>query len=173
MRSFILSKSSNTNNHNSLNGSQNPAPIDNDTGCDGEFTDPLAATTAVPSTEVGETTELSNVENSLTPSCINQVEDTTSWEQENEATPINVSTEVPSARVYQNPPSDLAVAPTESPTQPKIMFPSRKFGMGRPRSFNGDWYKSYQWLEYSIERDAAFCFPCRMLGATDAKVHLQ
>ena len=121
-----------------LNGSQNPAPIDNDTGYNSEFTDPLAA---VPSAEVGETIELSNVENSLTPSCIDWVKDTTSWEQENEVTPINVSTEVPSARVYQNPPFDLAVAPTESPTQPKIMFPSRKFGMGRPCSFSGDWYK--------------------------------
>ena len=34
--------------------------------------------------------------------------------------------------------------------------------MGRLRGFSRDWYKSYQWLEYSVERDAAFCFPCRM-----------
>ena len=63
--------------------------------------------------------------------------------------------------VSTEPPSEAAV-PTKSPTQPKINFPLRQFGMGRPRGFNRDWYKSYQWLEYSVERDAAFCFPCRM-----------
>ena len=67
-----------------------------------------------------------------------------------------------SVKVHTEPPSDLAAVPTESPTQPKIYFPLRRFGMGRPRGFNRDWYKSYQWLEYSVERDAAFCFPCRM-----------
>ena len=67
-----------------------------------------------------------------------------------------------SVKIHTEPPSDLAAVPTESPTQPKINFPLRQFGMGRPRGFNRDWYKSYQWLEYSVERDAAFCFPCRM-----------
>ena len=67
-----------------------------------------------------------------------------------------------SVRVHTEPPSDLAAVPTESPTQPKIIFPLRKFGMGRPRGFSRDWYKSYQWLEYSVEHDAAFCFPCKM-----------
>ena len=31
----------------------------------------------------------------------------------------------------------------------------------KKRSFNPDWFKNYDWLEYSVERDAAFCFPCR------------
>jgi len=31
----------------------------------------------------------------------------------------------------------------------------------KKRSFNPDWFKTYNWLEYSVERDAAFCFPCR------------
>ena len=67
-----------------------------------------------------------------------------------------------SVKVHTEPPSDLAAVPTESPTQPKINSPLRKFGVGRPRGFSRDWYKSYQWLEYSVECDAAFCFPCRM-----------
>ena len=74
-----------------------------------------------------------------------------------------------SVRVHTEPPSDLAAVPTESPTQPKIIFPLRKFGMGRPRSFSRDWYKSYQWLEYSVERDAAFCFPCRMFKVGNSR----
>ena len=80
-----------------------------------------------------------------------------------------------SVRVHTEPPSDLAAVPTESPTQPKIIFPLRKFGMGRPRSFSRDWHKSYQWLEYSVERDAAFVShaECLKLEAVDVRAHLQ
>ena len=63
---------------------------------------------------------------------------------------------------HQQPPSDLALTSNEAPTQPKIHFPTRSFGAGRVRSFNPQWYRIYPWLEYSVERDAAFCYPCRM-----------
>ena len=60
------------------------------------------------------------------------------------------------------PPSDIASGPHQSPVQPIISFPARSFGgKGRPRAFNSEWYSSYSWLEYSVERDAAFCYPCR------------
>ena len=36
-------------------------------------------------------------------------------------------------------------------------FPVRSFGSSKSRSFNPEWYSSYSWLEYSVERDAAFC----------------
>ena len=57
------------------------------------------------------------------------------------------------------------------PKQPAFCnFPARLFGT-KCRSFNPDWYRSHRWLEYSVERDAAFCFPCRMFaprsGRTD------
>uniref|UniRef100_A0A1X7SZ39 TTF-type domain-containing protein n=1 Tax=Amphimedon queenslandica TaxID=400682 RepID=A0A1X7SZ39_AMPQE len=32
------------------------------------------------------------------------------------------------------------------------------------RSFQASWYTDYSWLEYSIERDAVYCFPCRFFG---------
>ncbi|XP_065318946.1 zinc finger protein 862-like [Gordionus sp. m RMFG-2023] len=32
---------------------------------------------------------------------------------------------------------------------------------GRQRSFQKSWYRGRDWLEYSVEADAAFCFPCR------------
>ena len=61
------------------------------------------------------------------------------------------------------PPSDIASGPHQSPVQPIISFPARSFGgKGRPRAFNSEWYSSYSWLEYSVERDAAFCYPCRL-----------
>ena len=39
-------------------------------------------------------------------------------------------------------------------------FPS---GENKPR-FNIHWYDRFCWLEYSVERDAAFCFACRKFG---------
>ncbi|ROL52542.1 Zinc finger MYM-type protein 1 [Anabarilius grahami] len=31
----------------------------------------------------------------------------------------------------------------------------------RKRAFNKMWYTQHQWLEYSVSRDSAYCFPCR------------
>ena len=31
-------------------------------------------------------------------------------------------------------------------------------------SFQASWYDNFSWLEYSIERDAVFCFPCHFFG---------
>ena len=30
--------------------------------------------------------------------------------------------------------------------------------------FLSAWYTTYDWLEYSVSRDAAFCFTCRSFG---------
>ncbi len=32
---------------------------------------------------------------------------------------------------------------------------------GKRRAFKPGWFTSYKWLEYSVQRDAAFCFVCR------------
>ena len=37
---------------------------------------------------------------------------------------------------------------------------------GEGRHFCNKWYKRFDWLEYSVERDAVFCFPCRVLSNT-------
>ena len=42
-------------------------------------------------------------------------------------------------------------------------FPQREFGKTK-RCFNPLWYQHRDWLEYSIEKDAAFCLPCHMFG---------
>lgn len=47
------------------------------------------------------------------------------------------------------------------PAQPVISFPKVVDG-SRKRSFVAGWYSSYAWLEYSKERDRAFCYPCRL-----------
>ena len=40
----------------------------------------------------------------------------------------------------------------------------------KKRSFNPDWFKTYNWLEYSVKRDAAFCFPCRHFSTASGRV---
>ena len=30
--------------------------------------------------------------------------------------------------------------------------------------FQSAWYTTYDWLQYSVSRDAAFCFTCRSFG---------
>lgn len=60
-------------------------------------------------------------------------------------------------------PSDIAASPNQSPIQPILQYPVTIIG-GKRRSFNPLWYKKYHWLEYSQERDAVYCFPCRFFG---------
>ena len=63
---------------------------------------------------------------------------------------------------HQQPPSDIASGSNEKPVQPSqstVQFPPL---VGtKKRYFNPDWFKMYSWLEYFVEKDAAFCFPCR------------
>uniref|UniRef100_A0A1X7SIG2 TTF-type domain-containing protein n=1 Tax=Amphimedon queenslandica TaxID=400682 RepID=A0A1X7SIG2_AMPQE len=56
--------------------------------------------------------------------------------------------------------SDIASTSSSTPCQPHINFPVTIFS-GKGRSFNPDWYNKFKWLEYSVSKDAAFCFPCR------------
>jgi len=46
-------------------------------------------------------------------------------------------------------------------SQPHLAnFPGSKIS-GAIRRFRSIWYKTWDWLEYSVMLDAAFCFPCR------------
>jgi hypothetical protein len=33
-----------------------------------------------------------------------------------------------------------------------------------PRRFQARWFKTFTWLEYSLEKDAVFCFPCYLFS---------
>lgn len=65
---------------------------------------------------------------------------------------------IPQKQTIGSVPSDLGI---DSPSQPKVPFPSTTFGT-KLRNFSQNWYLGRSWLEYSIEKDAAFCFCCRM-----------
>ena len=47
----------------------------------------------------------------------------------------------------------------KGPTQPVVNFPRKQFGC-LSRAFSKDWYKKYDWIEYSESQDAAYCFYC-------------
>ena len=62
-------------------------------------------------------------------------------------------------------PLDIAKDKTESPAQPLIEYPARSYGTSGTRAFQLSWYSLFPWLEYSVERDAVFCFPRRFFGS--------
>ncbi|KAI5682688.1 hypothetical protein M9H77_03916 [Catharanthus roseus] len=52
----------------------------------------------------------------------------------------------------------------KGPTQPcDHKFPQTDFGEIR-RSFQKQWFKDFTWLEYSVHKDATFCFCCYLFG---------
>ena len=57
-------------------------------------------------------------------------------------------------------PTDIATGPEQVPVRPKLNFPATLKG-NKHYSFGSEWYKSYCWLEYSREKDAAYCYACR------------
>ncbi|KAK9943937.1 hypothetical protein M0R45_009526 [Rubus argutus] len=46
------------------------------------------------------------------------------------------------------------------PFQPELSEYPYSFDGSQNRRFNCKWFKDWPWLEYSIEVDKAFCFPC-------------
>lgn len=57
---------------------------------------------------------------------------------------------------------DIALIST-SPCQPTcITFPKRTYS---DKVQSPAWYHQYSWLEYSVQKDAAFCFPCCFFGS--------
>ena len=49
---------------------------------------------------------------------------------------------------------------------PLIEFPVSTSGK-RTFKFQSRWYELHSWLEYSVLKDAAFCFYCRCFGTTE------
>lgn len=59
-------------------------------------------------------------------------------------------------------PDDLGV---DNPKQVRLEnYPVRHF-YGKKHSFSSSWYQNRPWLEYSVKRDAACCFPCRQFSS--------
>lgn len=50
------------------------------------------------------------------------------------------------------------------PIQPVFEFPTTN-----QRKFCSNWYNQFKWLEYSVTKDAAFCYYCRIHGTSSSK----
>ena len=65
-------------------------------------------------------------------------------------------------------PKDITQSLCFPPTQPiKTRYPSTMFS-NVSRCFNPAWFKSFQWLEYLVEKDACFCYPYWLFGSVSA-----
>lgn len=63
-------------------------------------------------------------------------------------------------------PDDISQCASEGPRQPVLKkYPQKQMG-ARFRSFRPQWFGSFEWLEYSMSQDAAYCFPCRFFSTS-------
>ena len=56
---------------------------------------------------------------------------------------------------------------TKGPCQPIVHDYLVSYFSGKPRQFRFEWYENRKWLEYSIDKDAAFCFYWYLFGWQD------
>ncbi|XP_050259817.1 uncharacterized protein LOC126704867 [Quercus robur] len=56
---------------------------------------------------------------------------------------------------------------TKGPCQPVLYDYPVSYFSKKPRRFRSEWYVGRKWLEYSIDKDAAFCFYCYLFGWHD------
>ena len=72
---------------------------------------------------------------------------------------------------FSSPSSDITSRPDEKPVQPNpvtFCYPLKRIGQ-QNCTFNPKWFSTYSWLEYSVERDAAFYFPCHYFSTKSGK----
>ncbi|XP_037471441.1 zinc finger MYM-type protein 1-like, partial [Triticum dicoccoides] len=58
----------------------------------------------------------------------------------------------------------------KGPTRPTVKFDRKKIG-SKNRAFSKNWYKNYEWLEYSVSEQAAFCFYCFLFKQPGSSTH--
>lgn len=66
-------------------------------------------------------------------------------------------------------PSDLSPLTSINRTVTSQCLKTFKFPITNSRAFQLRWLERFQWLEYSISRDAAYCFPCRVFDINGNK----
>lgn len=52
---------------------------------------------------------------------------------------------------------DISKTKADVPVQPQISFPADH----KKRKFSANYYAIHSWIEYSVKKDAVYCFPCR------------
>ncbi|KAL4100983.1 hypothetical protein QTP88_021004 [Uroleucon formosanum] len=100
------------------------------------------------------------------------IDDCESEDAIDEASDItSVPTSIQSVKIVKQVPgpNDISQTLDDGPKQPRLVcYPKIKFGK-RIRHFSSKWFDSYNWLEYSIIDNSAFCFPCRFFARNKDK----
>ena len=68
-------------------------------------------------------------------------------------------------------PDDIAMDKNCIPVEPHEKFPSKQYGSVN-KSFQSSWYIDYPWLEYSVSKNCAYCFPCRFFSVHGDKTFI-
>lgn len=66
--------------------------------------------------------------------------------------------------------SDLGSVETGPKQVQDFTFPLKNFGLQR-RSFQRSWYDMFNWLEYSVSQNSAFCFCCRLFSKQQCRLN--
>ena len=67
-------------------------------------------------------------------------------------------------------PADLSQSIHQGPVQPKLhRFPPSNFG-NQNRCFSASYYTKFPFVEYSVDRDAVFCFYCRVFPSSASEL---
>ncbi len=62
---------------------------------------------------------------------------------------------------YQSHPKPKNTFVVDGPRQPKLLkFPVRNPKSKKTKCFHVSWYQKFHWLDYDVEKDAAFCYCC-------------
>ena len=64
---------------------------------------------------------------------------------------------------------DIASSCDEQPVQPKLRTFHKSADGDRNRSFATHWYQSYPFIEYSTQKDAVYCFSCRLFSSNSSR----
>ena len=83
----------------------------------------------------------------------------------------SITTHTQSSASVSSIPDDIAMDKNCIPVQPHGKFPSKQYGSVN-RSFQSSWYIDYPWLEYSVSKNCAYCFPCRFFSVNGDKTFI-
>lgn len=60
---------------------------------------------------------------------------------------------------------------TDKPKQVELnKYPGKMYKDAKKQSFSSSWYRNGDCLEYSVTKDAAFCYPCRNIKSLSSVV---
>lgn len=66
-------------------------------------------------------------------------------------------------------PADIAQGENQCPVQLKLRMYPLSMMKDHQRSFNSRWYTDYPFIEYSVQNDTVYCFPCRFFPSLSHK----